>query len=157
MGEWINKMWCIYKDPLEKEVATHSRILAWKIPWTEGPGRACPWVTKSWTWLSMHTLMDTHSHIHTHTHTHLMEYYSSIKKEETLAFVTTWLTLRTKWNKSERDKIPWSLSCVESKKWNHQTHGYREHTEKIGGCQRHEVGREWNGEGAKEYILPVIK
>ena len=27
------------EDPLEKEKATHSSILAWKIPWTEGPGR----------------------------------------------------------------------------------------------------------------------
>ena len=27
------------EDPLEKEVATHSSILAWKIPWTEEPGR----------------------------------------------------------------------------------------------------------------------
>ena len=27
------------EDPLEKEMATHSSILAWKIPWTEGPGR----------------------------------------------------------------------------------------------------------------------
>ena len=27
------------KDPLEKEMATHSSILAWKIPWTEEPGR----------------------------------------------------------------------------------------------------------------------
>ena len=26
------------KDPLEKEMATHSSILAWKIPWAEGPG-----------------------------------------------------------------------------------------------------------------------
>ena len=26
-------------DPLEKEMATHSNILAWKIPWTEEPGR----------------------------------------------------------------------------------------------------------------------
>ena len=27
------------EDPLEKEMATHSNILAWKIPWTEEPGR----------------------------------------------------------------------------------------------------------------------
>ena len=27
------------KDLLEKEMATHSSILAWKIPWTEEPGR----------------------------------------------------------------------------------------------------------------------
>ena len=26
------------KLPLEKEMATHSRILSWKVPWTEGPG-----------------------------------------------------------------------------------------------------------------------
>ena len=25
-------------DPLEKEMATHSRTLTWKIPWTEEPG-----------------------------------------------------------------------------------------------------------------------
>ena len=25
------------EDPLEKEMATHSRILAWRIPWTEEP------------------------------------------------------------------------------------------------------------------------
>ena len=27
------------KDPLEKEMATLSSVLAWKIPWTEQPGR----------------------------------------------------------------------------------------------------------------------
>ena len=27
-----------WKDPLEKEIATHSSILAWRIPWTEEPG-----------------------------------------------------------------------------------------------------------------------
>ena len=27
------------EDPLEKEVSTHSSTLAWKIPWTEEPGR----------------------------------------------------------------------------------------------------------------------
>ena len=26
------------EDPLEKRMATHCGILAWKIPWTEGPG-----------------------------------------------------------------------------------------------------------------------
>ena len=27
------------KDTLEKEMATHSSTLAWKVPWTEEPGR----------------------------------------------------------------------------------------------------------------------
>ena len=26
------------EDPLEKEMAVHSKILAWRIPWTEEPG-----------------------------------------------------------------------------------------------------------------------
>ena len=28
-----------WEDPLEKEMVTHSSILAWKFPWTEEPGR----------------------------------------------------------------------------------------------------------------------
>ena len=28
-----------WEDPLEKEMATHSNILAWRIPWTEEPDR----------------------------------------------------------------------------------------------------------------------
>ena len=31
-----------WEDPLEEEIATHSSILAWKIPWTEEPGRLQP-------------------------------------------------------------------------------------------------------------------
>ena len=30
-------------DLLEEEMVTHSSILAWKIPWTEEPGRYSPW------------------------------------------------------------------------------------------------------------------
>ena len=30
------------EDPLEKEMATHSSILAWRIPWTKEPGRLQP-------------------------------------------------------------------------------------------------------------------
>ena len=33
-----------FHDPLEKEMATHSSISAWKIPWTEEPGKLySPW------------------------------------------------------------------------------------------------------------------
>ena len=31
-----------WEDPLEKGVATHSSILAWRIPWTEEPGGLQP-------------------------------------------------------------------------------------------------------------------
>ena len=34
---WIQSLGL--EDPLEKEMATHSSILAWRITWTEEPGR----------------------------------------------------------------------------------------------------------------------
>ena len=73
------------EDPLDKEMATHSSILAWEIPWTEEPGRLQSMgVTKSQTRLSNSTTTKTclcadaercararaHTHTHTHTHTH---------------------------------------------------------------------------------------
>ena len=36
------------EDPLEKEMATHSSILAWRIPWTEEPVSYSPWGHKEW-------------------------------------------------------------------------------------------------------------
>ena len=33
---WVQSL--SQEDPLEKEMATHSSILAWRIPWTEEPG-----------------------------------------------------------------------------------------------------------------------
>ena len=33
------RIWSLgQEDPLEKETATHSSVLAWEIPWTEEPG-----------------------------------------------------------------------------------------------------------------------
>ena len=38
LGEiWVQSLG--WEDPLEKGMATHSSILAWRIPWTEEPGR----------------------------------------------------------------------------------------------------------------------
>ena len=37
---WVRSM--TLEDPLEEGVATHSSILAWRIPWTEEPGRLHP-------------------------------------------------------------------------------------------------------------------
>ena len=35
-------------DPLEEGMATHSSVLAWRIPWTEEPGGLHPWGHKEW-------------------------------------------------------------------------------------------------------------
>ena len=37
---WETQVWSLgWEDPLEKEMATHSSTVAWKIPWMEEPGR----------------------------------------------------------------------------------------------------------------------
>ena len=48
-GTWVRPLG--QEDPLGKGMATHSSILAWRIPWTVEPG-GLHGVTKSWTWLS---------------------------------------------------------------------------------------------------------
>ena len=48
------------EDPLEEGMATHSSILAWRIPWTEEPGSYSPWGHKE-------SYMTEHTHTHTHT------------------------------------------------------------------------------------------
>ena len=53
------------KDLLEKETATHSSILAWKIPWTEEPGGHSLWGHKE---------SDTTEHTRTSVHTHSVAY-----------------------------------------------------------------------------------
>ena len=50
----------VQEDPLEEEPATHSSILAWKIPWTEDPGDSMGSQKVG------HNL--EHTHVHTHTH-----------------------------------------------------------------------------------------
>ena len=40
---WVRSLGSlVQEDPLEKEMATHSSTLAWKIPWTEEPGGLQP-------------------------------------------------------------------------------------------------------------------
>ena len=58
------------EDPLEKEMATHSNILAGKIPWQRSLVVYSPWVAKSQTWLSVRACAHAHALTHTHTHTH---------------------------------------------------------------------------------------
>ena len=41
---WVQSLGQEYS--LEKEMATHSSTLAWKIPWMEEPGRLSPWGPK---------------------------------------------------------------------------------------------------------------
>ena len=102
---WVRSLGC--KDPLEEEMATHSSALAWKIPWTEEPGRlqsvglqrvGDDWVTslsvfrdngyiltiisinvgKSFTWFNVWPLSLSLSLMHTYTHTSITAAHSAI-------------------------------------------------------------------------------
>ena len=52
---WVQSL--SQEDPLEKGMATHSNLLPWRIPWTEGPGGLQSMGSQSWTQLS-----DWHTH-----------------------------------------------------------------------------------------------
>ena len=60
---WVGKI-------LEKEMATHSSILAWRIPWTEGPEGYSAWSLRRVRHNRVHTHTHTHTHIHTRTENH---------------------------------------------------------------------------------------
>ena len=53
---WVRSLG--WEDPLEKELATHSGILAWTIPWTEEPGGIHSMGSQNWTRLK---LLGTHA------------------------------------------------------------------------------------------------
>ena len=55
------------EDPLEKQMATYSSILAWRIPWTENPDESQFMGYKELD----KTERLTHTHTHTHAHTHI--------------------------------------------------------------------------------------
>ena len=52
-----------WKDPLEEEMATHSRILAWEIPWTDSLVGYSPWGCKESDMTEQLTLHTLHSMI----------------------------------------------------------------------------------------------
>ena len=55
------------EDPLEKGTATHSGILAWRIPWMESPAGYSPWGRKeqdATEWLHFHFPFFTAMHLH---------------------------------------------------------------------------------------------
>jgi len=65
-GMQETRVWSLGRDdPLEKEMATHSSVLAWRIPWTKEPGRLQSMGSQraghSWKWLT-HTIDSYYTH-----------------------------------------------------------------------------------------------
>ena len=65
---WVRSL--DWEDPLEEGMATHSSVLAWRMPQTEEPGGLySPWVAES----DMNERLTLHFKTHTHTHTHTQD------------------------------------------------------------------------------------
>ena len=58
----------VQEDPLEKEIATHSSIFVWEIPWTEEPACYSPWSRTESFATQSYRLKQFSPHAHTHTH-----------------------------------------------------------------------------------------
>ena len=65
------------EDPLEKEIATHSSILAWEIPWTEKPGRV----------QSMGSQRVGHDLVTKHTHTQNSIFWGNCLVSNSVAYL----------------------------------------------------------------------
>ena len=86
------------KDPLEKEMATHSSILAWRIPWTEEPGGLqYKWSKKSRMWLSDSTAAATI------THTDVCKMYLLIVNEKSSLYFDNLVSVK---QQKEKENYP---------------------------------------------------
>ena len=83
------------EDPLEEEMAAHSNILAWKIPWTEDPGGLQPkgsqWVRRDWACMQLpsHNFLCQSSQTH-ESHGHKPTSMSGDKKNSWSCDLSTW-------------------------------------------------------------------
>ena len=92
------------EDPLEEGMASHSSILAWRIPWTEEPGRlqsmGSQRVGDNWSNLVYaHACTRARTHTHTHTHTHILFWKAGVFNLSHLATGTNYgVTFRNQWS-----------------------------------------------------------
>ena len=70
LSNWTDWFTMLLPGPLEKKMATHLSILAWRIPWTEEPGGIQSKKSQSDTTERLSPRGRAHTHTHTHTHTH---------------------------------------------------------------------------------------
>ena len=97
------------EDPLEEEVATHSSILAWKIPWTEEPGGL----------QSMRSQKVRQLNAHVHTHTHVKNQLAYCKRELLLSSIEFFCIPFSSWNaqtpSSSSPSLSWNFRNLVTK------------------------------------------
>ena len=118
---WVRSLG--WKDPLEKEMATHPSIAVWRIPWMEEPGRlhTVHGVSKNWTQLINWTIINNSFTYSLFFSFHFSCYSFNIFKTEpwiSLFFVPKALLLcsgcygnlpQTGWLKQNKFILPWLL------------------------------------------------
>ena len=75
------------EDPLEKEMETHSSILAWKIPWTEEPGGPQSMGSQK---VGHNWVTNTHTHTHTHVYMYVINAVSQFSCSVVSDSATPW-------------------------------------------------------------------
>ena len=80
---WVRSLG--WEDPLEKEMATHSSTLAWKIPWMEEPGRL----------QSMESQRDGATSLHFKEH--WVTEWGALSQALSIEELDTWVTFSSKW------------------------------------------------------------
>ena len=92
---WVRSL--TWEDPLEKGMATHSSVLAWRIPQTEQPGGLQSLGSQR---VRHNCVTHTRRHTHTHTHTHTQVFHGGP--------VCHCPVERFWWEKAERWKMKWT-------------------------------------------------
>ena len=114
---WVRSLG--WDNPLVEEMATHSSILAWKIPWTKEPGRLQSMGSqKSWTWQQLNNNDYTARGPVSHSEMGKQVQWIQQKKEKGEGMIQSekeYLSLGTwKWNTFERRwwVEVWSYKCM---------------------------------------------
>ena len=96
-----------WEDPLEKEMATHSSTLAWRIPWTEEPGRL-----QSFGWQIVR-----HDRACMHESGIISNYRLSFKKKSEGTFlVVQWLGLQASTARGSDLIAGWGTKTLQAKR-----------------------------------------
>ena len=77
------------EDLLEEGMATHSCILAWRIPWTEEPGglQSTGSQRVGHNWAHVHACSHSHTHAHTHTWSFIQQWFASHRQRLYILFL----------------------------------------------------------------------
>ena len=97
-----------WEDPLEEEIATHTSILAWEIPWTEEPRGLPSMGSQSWTQLSDSRTVANPCRLSQSTRLQL----SLLLKKQPPKHTTLNFPSHSKINRKKRSINIWEITCI---------------------------------------------